>query len=1025
MAEICLLSPPPPPSGESEPLNRSYNSFSEALILTASNCFQKTKETVTPKFSTPWWNTDCHDAVRHRRHCKNIFHRHPTAQNLAHLHSAESLTRQVIKKAKRKSLVEFSNTLNRETSVKQTWDYLSKFARKRPSTPCYPIILEDQILTNPISKANAIAEYYSAIFNSISHSLNDNSLLVPIALAMSDDSTTSYNSPFLPHELDSVLDNLKASSPGQDNIHNLMLKNLPSNYRQWALQLINDSFNSSHIPNSWKQALILPILKPNKSPLQTSSYRPIALLSCFGKVVEKIICKRLTYVLEKNIALSSTQGGFRKRLSTHEQLARLENSIRHSLYNREHCIALFFDLSHAYDGVWHLGLLSRLAQCGIHGKMLRWLREFLTGRTYNVYYEGETSRSHSIKSGVPQGSILSPILFNVMLSGIPHSTGIHMSEYADDILVYCSGPSIDELSTLLQNHVNLLTTWFSQWGFTLNESKTRGLVFSLRQPATPSITVGNSLIPFVREYKYLGMILDAPKLRWTPHIAHIQTITLRRQSIMKALSHKHWGADRTVLTRIYKGFIRSTLDYGSIFYMSASQTTLAKLDIIQNSCLRIIVGAMKSSPIISLEVESNIPPLSIHRDYVLLRYYFRFVSLPTDIPLLNDLIRMNQSSYFNGWTSVIRSAPLLVRCWRILMRIQFPFGELSPAPLLSPIPPWLNLPSYIKPEFTNDPASYLTPAQCKHFFNDLANSTYCSYIPIYTDGSVLLNQAPSTAAAVIAYEHGFSMRQTFHLPSGMSIYTAELFAIHEALIYVRDNITNCPGVVIYSDSQSSIRSILNTTNPNHVYYVYKIQSLIISLLPRFPVHIQFIPAHKGIPGNELVDDLAKTGHTLPETTEAPLSQLDKLRLTHVKMYQVWESQWKSIIASSGKGRHLSLIKTVPSEWSWACHSDRKIETSLARLRLGHVGLKYHLHKINASPSPLCYCGQDETIDHFFFQCPHHAQARKIFYDSLQELNVNFSLKDILGGGHYPPDKQKLLIHSTVTFLRSTNKLSTL
>ena len=134
-----------------------------------------------------------------------------------------------------------------------------------------------------------------------------------------------------------------------------------------------------------------------------------------------------------------------------------------------------------------------------------------------------------------------------------------------------------------------------------------------------------------------------------------------------------------------------------------------------------------------------------------------------------------------------------------------------------------------------------------------------------------------------------------------------------------------------------------------------------------------------------MDELARSGHALYDVTEAPLPRQDKLCLAQSKLSQIWDFQWKSSIASSGKGRHLSLIKAVPSEWSWAYHPDRKIETSLARLRIGHVGLNFHLFRINVSPSPSCSCGQTETIEHFFFQCPLYAQARTILYDSLMSL----------------------------------------
>ena len=171
------------------------------------------------------------------------------------------------------------------------------------------------------------------------------------------------------------------------------------------------------------------------------------------------------------------------------------------------------------------------------------------------------------------------------------------------------------------------------------------------------------------------------------------------------------------------------MDYGSIFYMSAAKTTLHKLDTLQNSCLRIIIGAMRSSPTVSLEVESNIPPLYIHRIFTLLKYYFRLTQLPTNKFLLAELFTSNQTSYHLGWTSTIRSAPVIVRSRQALMQVQFPFGDTSPAPLLSPLPPWVNMEPFLITEFASCPIKLLSPQQCYNIFNHLCNTKYKSICP--------------------------------------------------------------------------------------------------------------------------------------------------------------------------------------------------------------------------------------------------------------------------------------------------------
>ena len=274
-----------------------------------------------------------------------------------------------------------------------------------------------------------------------------------------DDGSFKYNEPFNLFELDNAFSSLKLTSPGFDNVHNHMLKMMPIEYKKFSLNIINQCYNESYIPDNMKLAIVLPILKPEKPINEVTSYRPIALLQCFSKLMEKLINVRLNYYIEIDNKFRKTQLGFRKRMTTLDNISRYEQTIRKSIYENKYCISIFFDLSNAYDKVWHLGLLYKLVKCGIRGNLLRWIQSFLLNRSFKVYLDGEFSSVRKAKSGVPQGSILSPTLFNIMLSDLPQVEGVDIAEYADDILIYTTSKDIKQASDLIQKQVDAISTY--------------------------------------------------------------------------------------------------------------------------------------------------------------------------------------------------------------------------------------------------------------------------------------------------------------------------------------------------------------------------------------------------------------------------------------------------------------------------------------------------------------------------------------------------------------------------------------
>ena len=414
-------------------IEHDNNELTKALIETGKKIFKTTKERVTVKYSKPWWNLDCEKAVKEKHKAKNYFKNHPIIANYEKYREKEKAAIKIIKNAKEKSFREFINSIRADTPASIIWKRISCLSNKYKPIKLTPLIHNQELITDPELKSNLIADTYNKTLNTTIKSPISKQILLPVSLSLVDETPYDYNDKICPIELENALASLKPTTPGMDMIHNSFLKNLPDQYKKFLLNLFNNIFDESLIPQSWKIALIIPLPKPEKNLTLPDSYRPISLLSCLGKLLEKILCQRLNYYIEKNDRYSRTQGGFRKRMCTLDQVARLEYNIRKTLFDKQICMVVFVDLSQAYDRVWHAGLLYKLQKAGIKGKLLRWVREYLCNRKFNVYFDGEYSKEHEISSGVPQGSILSPLLFNIMINDIPCIENVMLMEYAYDV----------------------------------------------------------------------------------------------------------------------------------------------------------------------------------------------------------------------------------------------------------------------------------------------------------------------------------------------------------------------------------------------------------------------------------------------------------------------------------------------------------------------------------------------------------------------------------------------------------------
>ncbi|KAF2344136.1 Reverse transcriptase domain [Trinorchestia longiramus] len=283
-----------------------------------------------------------------------------------------------------------------------------------------------------------------------------------------------------------------------------------------------------------------------------------------------------------------------------------------------------------YIIVWPTGVLYNLGSCGVQGPILRWIHSYLTNRSFQVYFEGSYSSVRRARSGVPQGGILSPMLYNLMMSDIPMQTGVQACDYADDLRFFTAHEDLHVATDKLKIQMDSLNKWSQQWGLKINCIKTKIMCFANKRVTPISIFLCRQLLTFDQRYKYLGVILDAPHLRWEPQINYLKQTSIPILNILQSISHRHWGTDRKVLLKRYKALVRSCLDYAAPLHGTAAPSNLSKLNSIQNQCLRIATGCRKTT-ITSLRIEADIPPLALHREEIAHRYYSRLIQLPLNI----------------------------------------------------------------------------------------------------------------------------------------------------------------------------------------------------------------------------------------------------------------------------------------------------------------------------------------------------------------------------------------------------------
>jgi endonuclease/exonuclease/phosphatase family metal-dependent hydrolase len=425
-------------------------------------------------------------------------------------------------------------------------------------------------------------------------------------------------------------------APGYDLITGEILKNLTNKGYTILTQIYNAIIRLEYFPCQWKVAQVIMILKPGKNPAEVTSYRPISLLPILAKILEKIILSRLQPLIDGQRLIPSHQFGFRKRHGTLEQIHRIVQQIENDFENNKYCSAVCVDISQAFDKVWHIGLLHKLKNALPH-PIFSLIKSYLTNRTFQVKHGETYTDLYPVQSGVPQGSILGPVLYSLYTADLPLSKFTTLATYADDTTILASHKNPVEASRLLQTHLNKYEAWLQRWRIKANETKSAHITFTLKTKTCPPVLLNGTSIPQSDSIKYLGLHLDR-RLTWRTHI-----LTKRHQLNIQ-FKRMYWllGRKSELTTEnkllLYETILKPIWSYGAPLWGTASTSNIEILQRFQNKVLRTIVNAPWYVPNKLLHSDLRLRTIPEEINHISSKYNIKIKTHPNRLAaeLMND-----------------------------------------------------------------------------------------------------------------------------------------------------------------------------------------------------------------------------------------------------------------------------------------------------------------------------------------------------------------------------------------------------
>ena len=542
-----------------------------------------------PKFGrTPWLTEEIKKIMDDRDTFKIIFNR--DRNNVEALNNYKELKNRVNNEIRKSKIKTFNKKINSNiTNTKDFWlgaEMLGIHDTKKSRHSCTlsPDALNDTFVSN--NNASSNNQFIKNEINKI--------LMMPKMDPVSDFQFKHVTE----LEVEKIIKSLRLTSGGHDDINAKMLKLTLPYCVIPVTDIINSSFSTSFFPNQWKKAVVIPIPKI-LNPNSTNDFRPISLLPTLSKIAEKIAAKQMIEFLTINNLMEPLQSGFKSGYSTATALLKITDDIFSSIDAGEVTFLVLLDYSKAFDTVNHELLLAKLKVLGFTEGALNWLLSYLSNRLQKVKVNGEFSEWKHVINGVPQGSILGPLLFTILVMDIGKCVkNGKFHQYADDTQLYYSAKvdKIDETIGYINSDLENINTYSSSNGLRLNHSKSHYIIIGSRaniikvdKKNIPPITISNNAINRLKEVKNLGIYFDE-SMSW---VRNINKTICKAYASLRALYRLKRFLSIESKTILCESLVLSHFNYCDYLFFNLTTVLCSKIQKVQNSCIRFIFNLRK------------------------------------------------------------------------------------------------------------------------------------------------------------------------------------------------------------------------------------------------------------------------------------------------------------------------------------------------------------------------------------------------------------------------------------------------
>ena len=586
----------------------------------------------------------------------------PTADNIRMYNRYRNVYNRAIKTAKK---LYYCNELKKcKSDLRKTWDIIRDAIRKTKdkATCINELKFNDAIYLDNAEISEKLNEHFTSVASKISSKINPSNI-----------DPCSYipncNSSFKMHTINPniVVDIVKKMGNKQSmdifGLSNSFLKKIISVIALPLSHVINQTILTGKIPSELKIAKVIPIfkLKGNNSneKADPSNYRPISLLAIFSKVLEKVIYQQLSCYLIRNNIIFEHQYGFQSKKSTIHPVIHLLNYIAEAKNDNKTVIGVFCDLAKCFDTIPHSILIKKLSKIGINGVELEWFKNYLSNRQQFVHVNNTDSTKLKIDRGVPQGSILGPILFLIYINDLKNCTDLFTLLFADDSNFLISGKNFTEIKLKLNNELKKISDWFRSNQMSLNPDKTKIMIFNKNENTIDwnalniklnfnnenefdpekikilNYVNSSSNIPAI---KFLGVFID-PSLNFKYHVEHLRKKISSSLFLINRAKHILNLDSKKML---FHSLINSHLLYCLPAWSCGLKSTMDPLIKLQKKAIRIVFSKKHISHTMPLFKKMNVLPLHESANYLKLLFMYDFINSKLPSSFQGTWLRRNQ-----------------------------------------------------------------------------------------------------------------------------------------------------------------------------------------------------------------------------------------------------------------------------------------------------------------------------------------------------------------------------------------------